>query len=275
LGNLTRSGRLASYIRSTSHEMNQTKILITGANGQLGKELTQFFNKDYEVNALSEYDLDITNFKKVKSSVTSFHPDIIINAAAYTLVDDCETNIEIAYKVNALGVRNLSIIANSTGATLVHFSTDYVFNGEKSSPYTEFDIPKPLSIYGKSKYEGEKLLQSLHNKYFLVRISWLYSPYGNNFVKNILKLASQKKNLRIVNDQTGTPTFTKDVANQLKVLLNTEKYGLYHLTNQGECSWHDFSKNPLLIKVPPTVYHGFKAIGDENSLFSKHSYASL
>lgn len=232
------------------------KILITGAKGQLGNELISIINlgkaeigemsskvKEYEVIALDVDKLDITNLSQVKEVVRSEKPDVIINCAAATNVDGCETNKDFAFKVNTIGARNLAILAEEIGAKLVQVSTDYVFSGAtQEAPFTEFDLTAPYSVYGKTKLEGERFVRELCSKYFIVRTAWLYGYVGHNFVYTMRKLGQEKDRLIVVNDQTGNPTNANDLAYHILKLIETEEYGVYHCTGNGECTWYDFAK---------------------------------
>ncbi|MFJ8102265.1 dTDP-4-dehydrorhamnose reductase [Lysinibacillus sp. NPDC096212] len=219
------------------------KIMVTGANGQLGQELVkQLSNSQHELYAFTKQELDITNIEQVTNVCNNVLPDIIINAAAYTNVDGAETNRELAFQVNATGQRNLAVAAEKTGAKICYISTDYVFNGQADSPYNEYMNVEPLGVYGQSKYAGEFLTQTLSTKYFIVRTAWVYGEFGPNFVKTMLKLAEEKTELGVVYDQVGSPTYTVDLAEFLIELVQTEKYGVYHCTNSGTCSWYEFAK---------------------------------
>jgi len=220
------------------------KILITGGKGQLGRDLEKVLSRagKYELTCLGHDALDITKPDNVQQAVLSVRPEVIIHAAANTNVDQCERNEDSACLVNALGTRNVTVAAVKIGAKLVYISTDYVFNGKAGRPYTEFDVPDPINIYGKSKLAGERYVASLSNKYFIVRTSWLYGYYGKNFVKTMLNLAQEKNEVSVVNDQVGSPTYTKDLAHFIEELVQTELYGIYHVTNSGFCSWFDFAR---------------------------------
>lgn len=230
-------------------------ILITGAKGQLGNEIINILKKGYseigKVNkeylnadtyAVDVDDLDISDINAVVKFFNNKRFDLIINCAAYTNVDGCEENPDLAFKANALGARNLAMMADRNNAKLVHVSTDYVFSGEASKAYVEYDICEPKSIYGKTKLLGENYVRDFCKKYFIVRTSWLYGYTGNNFVKTIIKNAKQKGALKVVNDQIGNPTNANDLGHHILELVNTENYGIYHCTGTGECSWYDFAK---------------------------------
>ncbi|HFL2423494.1 TPA: dTDP-4-dehydrorhamnose reductase [Clostridioides difficile] len=246
------------------------KILITGSNGQLGKELVnqleainQSINQPkYVILATTRSDLDISNQTNVDNFILHNKPDVVVNCAAYTKVDACEDNIEIAYKINALGVRNLAIASEKVNAKLIHISTDYVFNGFSKYPYIEDNKTEPNSVYGKSKLMGEKFVEQFSHKYFILRTAWLYGN-GNNFVKTMIKLSLENKEVNVVNDQFGTPTSTVDLAKIIIRIMETEHYGVYHATCEGECSWYDFAKKifklkNIDIKVNPIKSNEFK-----------------
>jgi dTDP-4-dehydrorhamnose reductase len=217
------------------------KILITGAKGQLGAELTQVLSGSHEVFGFGHQELDITNLEQVLHTVQTIQPDLIIHAAAYTDVDRAETEVDQAFLVNAYGTRNIVLAARVIQAKLVYISTDYVFDGSRSTPYHEFVPPSPLNVYGQSKLAGEQLVQTLLDKYFIVRTSWLFGKAGHNFVKTMLNLSKEKKELYVVDDQIGSPTYTLDLAHCIQDLIRTQKYGIYHVTNSGSCSWYTFA----------------------------------
>ena len=230
------------------------KILITGSKGQLGSQIIHMINKgkselgeissqykSSEVIGVDVDDLDITNLEAVQNFVYKLKPDVIINAAAYTNVDACENNEDIAFKVNAHGTRNLAIASEKVGARIIHISTDYVFEGNGNVPYREYDITNPVSVYGKTKLAGENFVRELSSRYFILRTSWLYGYNGNNFVKTILKAGKEKGHLDVVNDQRGNPTNAEDLSHHILKLALSEEYGTYHCTANGECSWYDFA----------------------------------
>lgn len=230
------------------------RILISGANGQLGKELTKILNtgfseigeipcilKNADIINTDVDNLDITNIDGVLSFVEDARPQAIINCSAFTNVDLCETEKDTAFNVNSLGPRNLSIAAQKVNAKLIHVSTDYVFSGDGIEPYCEYDKCNPQSIYGKTKYLGEQYVKEFCSKYFIVRTSWLYGYEGNNFVKTIMNLAKQRESIKVVNDQKGNPTNANDLAYHILKLVDSDEYGVYHCTGNGECSWYDFA----------------------------------
>lgn len=217
------------------------RVFITGASGQLGQELQKILLKE-ELFLADIDNCDITKSQQVFGCVKKFKPEVVVHTAAYTDVDGCESNIDLAFEVNALGTRNIVLAANQVGAKVVYISTDFVFDGQKKTPYLEFDYPNPLSVYGQSKLIGEDYVKNLTNRYFILRTAWLYSPYGKNFVKTMLTLAEKQKEIKVVNDQVGTPTYAADLAQVIKKLIYTEIYGLYHASGSGQCSWYDFAR---------------------------------
>ena len=219
------------------------KILILGAKGMLGHDLVEVFH-DNEIIGWDIENLDLTDFALTEKKITELKPELIINAAAYTAVDDAETNREVALKVNGEVVGNLAKIAKKLDIPIVHYSTDYVFNGENAEGYQEDEKQiAPLNVYGESKALGEKLLQENTDKFYLIRISWLYGKNGKNFVETMLKLAKEKDELGIINDQTGCPTYTKDVALKTKEIIEGKlPFGIYHSANSGKATWYEFAK---------------------------------
>ncbi|MFL0376185.1 dTDP-4-dehydrorhamnose reductase [Paenibacillus amylolyticus] len=219
------------------------KVLVTGASGQLGRDVVLLLEKvGHDVLACDRDQMDITNQAQCNDVILSFVPEVVIHCAAYTAVDAAETDIDGAYKVNAVGTRNVAVAAERVGAKLIYISTDYVFDGNSVNPYQEYDDTNPQSVYGKSKRAGELLVQSLSSKWFVVRTSWVYGQYGNNFVKTMLKLGQEKPNLQVVHDQKGSPTYTVDLAGFLMELMATEMYGIYHASNSGTCTWYEFTQ---------------------------------
>lgn len=230
------------------------KILITGSKGQLGTQITNIINnKESELGKISivYYDavvkgididvLDITDLNSVRKIMVDFAPNLVINCAAYTNVDGCEANEDTAFKANSIGPRNLAMACKEIGAKLVHISTDYIFEGNGTKPYREYDLANPVNVYGKTKLLGERYVEQQCSKYFIVRTAWLYGLNGNNFVKTIIKAASTNRNIAVVNDQRGNPTNAEDLAYHILKLALTEEYGIYHCTGSGECSWYDFA----------------------------------
>lgn len=219
------------------------KILITACNGQLGVDLTAFYEKKQgvEVAAYKDVDLDITDEKLIMDTVAKEKPDVIINTAAITNVDGCENNEELAIKVNAGGAANLAKAAASVGAKLVHISTDYVFNGSTEVPYKETDTPCPQSVYGSSKLAGEKEVMK-YPKHFILRTAWLFGPHGKNFVKTIMRVGKEKGEVSVVTDQKGNPTSTFELIRIIDAVLTKGEYGIYHATCNGVCSWNEFTR---------------------------------
>lgn len=219
------------------------KIIITGCNGQLGRAINQIYENstEYECINTDVADLDITNIDAVTKLVGEVKPYAIINCAAHTNVDACETDVDNAYRINAIGPRNLSIAATQNHAKLVHVSTDYVFAGDATSPYLEFDSTAPKSMYGKTKLAGENFVKEFAKEHFIVRTAWLYGD-GKNFVKTMLRLSETNDKVRVVCDQVGSPTSATELAKAIAYLLPTDNYGLFHGTCEGSCSWADFTK---------------------------------
>ena len=228
------------------------KVAITGANGQLGTDLCRALH-NFDVIPFTHADIEIADVVSVKEAMLKHKPAVIINTAAFVRVDDCEDEKDKAFSVNALGARNVAVVAQELGAKLVHISTDYVFGGEaepRTTPYTEFDTPIPLSIYGKSKLAGENLVRHFCLRHFIVRASGLFgvagsSGKGGNFIETMLRLAKEREELRVVNDQAFSPTYTKDLATKIAQLIQTEYYGIFHITNRGVCSWYEFTTEIL------------------------------
>ena len=242
-------------------------ILIIGAKGQLGRELSDCFARGYTAIGVPEIlkeehkiiaadidDVDIADLAALRAFANDKKIDVIFNCAAYTDVPGCESNVETAMRANAFGPRNLAILAEEKGAKLVHVSTDYVFGGDAEKPYIEWDIKNPQSVYGMSKHLGEEYIREQTGRYFIVRTSWLYSKYGKNFVKTMLRIAEEKGACRVVSDQRGNPTYAGDLAHHMLKLATTEHYGIYHGTGNGICSWYELTKKLVeLAGIPATV----------------------
>ncbi len=237
------------------------KILIAGGNSQLAKEIKYIIDKGSsslgdidsriikgEVISLSREELDITDLNMVKEVINNIKPDVIINCAAYTNVDGCESDFKGAFQVNALGPRNLAIAAKEANSKLLHISTDYVFDGKGTSPYKEYDRINPKSVYGKTKALGDDYVREFCDKYFIVRTSWLYGRFGKNFVYTISNLGDKNDSIKVVNDQLGNPTNCEDLAYNILKLIVTEEYGIYHCTGEGICSWYDFAVEIIKLK---------------------------
>ncbi len=219
------------------------KALITGAGGQLGQELARSVPADIELFTFDSRRLDITNQDNVARIVTDVCPNWIINTAAYTAVDKAESEPEKAFAVNAAGAGNVAEAASIVGARIIHISTDFVFDGKANTPYKESDTPNPMSVYGKSKLEGERrLFDQAGDKAIIIRSSWIYSQYGNNFVKTMLRLMKERDSLGVVIDQVGTPTWAGGLAKTIwKIVFNNDVAGLFHWSDLGVASWYDFA----------------------------------
>ena len=218
------------------------KILITGSNGMLGHDLIEVLKDEHELVLTTSKTLDITVEDKVMDFICDINPDVVINSAAYTDVDGCEENQDIAYGVNGDGVKNLALACKEVDCPLVHVSTDYIFNGKNTRPWVEDDEIGPISVYGKSKLKGEEAILEILDKFFIVRTAWLYGINGKNFPKTMLELAKNHSEITVVYDEVGTPTYTPDLAGAISELIKTDYYGIYHITNSGSCSWCEFAK---------------------------------
>lgn len=240
-------------------------VLVTGASGQLGQAL-QFIasiHSDIQFVFCDSSKLDITNLNNIKQLFEQFKPNYCINAAAYTAVDKAESEPEKAHLINVVGAKNLAEVCKKFNTILLHISTDFVFDGTKDSPYTEEDFPNPTGVYGRTKLDGEKAIQETWDKHFIIRTSWVYSRFGNNFMKTMLRLAKERDKLSVVNDQIGTPTNAIDLAEVLvKIctsifhLPSSNLFGIYNFSNEGQCSWYDFAKkifeyNNIKINLEP------------------------
>ena len=218
------------------------KILITGSNGMLGYDLLEVLKDKHELILTTSKTLDITDKQHTIDFICEAEPDFVINAAAYTDVDGCEENQDLAFSVNGEGVRNLALACRKVDCALVHISTDYVFDGTAREPIKEDGEIGPISVYGKSKLKGEEAILEILDKYFIVRTAWLYGINGKNFPKTMLELAQNHTEITVVYDEVGTPTYTPDLASGISQLIETDYYGIYHLTNSGSCSWCEFAK---------------------------------
>jgi dTDP-4-dehydrorhamnose reductase len=221
------------------------RILVMGHKGMLGSDLMDVLARDHEVSGVDIAEFDITSAPDCLRVVGEFNPEVIVNAAAYTDVDGCETNREACLAVNAEGVRNIANACKDSGAKIVHYSTDYVFDGTKGEPYLEDDPCRPINTYGASKRKGEELLIETAENHVLIRTAWLYGRQGKNFVKAILAKARDEGMLRVVDDQVGSPTFSFDLAQATKLLVERDCRGIYHVTNRGVCSWFQFAQRIL------------------------------
>jgi dTDP-4-dehydrorhamnose reductase len=217
------------------------KILLFGHRGMLGTDLFSQLKIKHEIIGLDKDEINIVSAAQCKQAIEENVPDIIINAAAYTDVDACETNKEECFAVNAEAVRNIAEACRDENIRIIHFSTDYVFDGTGSEPYSEEHTCNPINTYGRSKLAGEIYLQNLSDNYLLIRTSWLYGKNGNNFVRKIIEKAEKVNKLEVVDDQIGSPTYTKDLAAAIDLLLDRSITGIFHLTNRGSCSWFQFA----------------------------------
>ncbi|HGP3673866.1 TPA: dTDP-4-dehydrorhamnose reductase [Bacillus pacificus] len=253
------------------------KILVTGYNGQLGYDVVKRGEKQgLEMQGIGIEDLDITNEVAVYEFVDKVKPDAIIHCAAYTAVDKSEDDKELCWNVNVEGTKYLATAAKKLNAKFVYISTDYVFDGEGTHAFVETDAPNPVGYYGLTKYEGEKVVRSLIDKNFIVRISWVFGINGNNFIKTMLRLGETRNELNVVGDQIGSPTYTYDLARLLVDMVVTEKYGTYHATNEGFCSWAEFAQEifeiagqDVKVNSITTEEYPTRAVRPKNSRMSK------
>lgn len=248
---------------------NTMKILVTGANGQLGYKIKELLSQKYELVLTDASEMDITNKERVDEVISKEKPDFIIHAAAYTQVDKAEENIELCENINILGTKNIAEAAKEYNSTLIYISTDFVFDGLKGSAYSEEDKANPLSVYGRTKFQGEKIVGEICNKYYIIRIAWLFGELpegypGSNFVETMLRLAKEKEYLTIVNDQIGSPTYTKDLVEAFDKMIGDKSvsYGTYHFSGVGACSWYDFAseimnQSEIKIEVKPVTSREF------------------
>lgn len=230
------------------------KVIVTGADGQLGRAINQLYagSNTYELINTDVGELDITDIDKVMEFVREIKPYAIINCAAYTAVDACEKEEDLAFRINALGPRNLSIAAAETGARMMHVSTDYVFDGKGTRPYLETDPTGPQGAYGRTKLAGENFVREFGSRHYIVRTAWLYGD-GKNFVKTMLRLSETHDKVRVVMDQVGSPTSASELAKAIAYLLPTENYGLFHGTCEGDCSWAQFTEEIFRLAGKNTI----------------------
>lgn len=254
-------------------------ILVTGVNGQLGFDVVKELNRiNIECLGIDREDLDITDNNSVSEYISKLKPECVIHCAAYTAVDKAEDEEEICSKVNVYGTENIAKACKNVDAKMIYISTDYVFDGQGDQSFEVDGNIKPLSVYGKTKYEGELKVKEILNKYFIVRISWVFGLNGNNFIKTMLRLGNEKENLNVVCDQIGSPTYTFDLAPLLYDMSISEKYGVYHATNEGFCSWAEFATEIMkkanlncTINPIPTSEYSTRAVRPFNSRLSKTS----
>lgn len=253
------------------------KVFVTGVKGQLGHDVVnELTERGIEAVGVDIEEMDITDAACVTRVIKEAEPDAVIHCAAYTAVDAAEENEELCRKVNAEGPRNIAMVCRELDIKMIYISTDYVFSGQGERPWEPDDEREPQSVYGQTKYEGELAVQELLDKFFIVRIAWVFGINGKNFVKTMLKLAETHDTIRVVNDQFGSPTYTYDLARLLADMILTEKYGVYHATNEGICSWYDFAcaifeEAGVSVNVVPvtTEEYGAKAKRPANSRMNK------
>ncbi len=237
------------------------KVLVTGANGQLGYDMLKKLNEvGIETIASTREDFDLTDYDSTNAYIKSCKPDIIIHCAAYTAVDKAEDEKEKCYKVNVEGTRNIALAAKDIDSKVVYISTDYVFDGKDEAPYKEDESTNPVNYYGYTKAQGEKIIQDLLEKYYIVRTSWVFGANGNNFVKTMLRLSESRDELSVVSDQIGSPTYTKDLADFIFDLIQTDNYGIYHGVNEGYCNWSEFAEEIFSIAGKKVKVHPIKSI---------------
>lgn len=255
------------------------KVLVTGANGQLGYDVIKRLNQNnIDCLGVGRAEFDITNEVETRNFIARYNPNIVVHCAAYTAVDKAEDEKDLCYSVNVFGTKYVAEACKEINAKMVYISTDYVFDGEGEEPFEVTDKPNPINYYGQTKYEGELEVQKLLDKYFIVRISWVFGINGKNFVKTMLRLGKERNEISVVADQIGSPTYTPDIAKLLVEMVRTEKYGVYHATNEGYYSWYEFAieifkianidvkVNPIKMEDYPT-----KAKRPKNSRLSKLS----
>lgn len=255
------------------------KILVTGVKGQLGYDVVKCLEqRQLACIGADKEEFDITDLEAVRAFFAKEKPTAVIHCAAYTAVDKAEEELELCYKVNAEGTRNLALACRELDIKMLYISTDYVFTGNGENFYETEDKTAPLSQYGRTKLAGEEAVKELLSKYFIVRISWVFGKNGGNFVKTMLRLGREKKELNVVADQFGSPTYTKDLATLLCDMIVSEKYGTYHATNEGICSWAEFAKEIFLqaglhvqVNEVTTEEYKTKALRPKNSRMSKES----
>ena len=218
------------------------KVLVTGVKGQLGYDVVKDLQKrGYEPIGVDREEMDLMNNDAIREFIMNVRPEAIIHCAAYTAVDKAEEEVDVCYQVNAEATKVIAECAKELDIQLIYISTDYVFDGTKEGEYVETDMPNPINVYGASKLKGEQYVQELLEKFYIVRISWVFGVNGNNFIKTMLRLGSERDELNIIHDQVGSPTYTADLAPLLVDMIETTKYGIYHATNEGFCSWYEFA----------------------------------
>lgn len=254
------------------------KVLVTGAKGQLGTDLMNELERQGLTGiGVDIEEMDITDQAACKHVISQSHADAVIHCAAYTAVDAAEENIELCRRINSEGTRNVALACKDAGIAMMYISTDYVFDGKGTRPWEPDDERDPLNVYGLTKYEGELAIEELLEHYFTVRIAWVFGVAGNNFIKTMLRLGKERGAVSVVDDQVGSPTYTYDLARLLVDMIQTERYGRYHVTNEGVCSWYEFAVEIFRqagmeqVSVTPVSSDAFaaKAVRPENSRMSK------
>lgn len=241
------------------------RVLVTGVKGQLGYDvMNELAKRGYEGVGVDVDEMDITDARKVDEVITKAQVDKVVHCAAYTAVDAAEDNVELCRRVNAEGTENIAKVCKRLDLPMVYLSTDYVFDGEGERPWEPDDERDPLNVYGQTKYEGELAVERNLDKYFIVRIAWVFGVNGKNFIKTMLNLAQNHDTITVVDDQVGSPTYTYDLARLLVDMIETEKYGRYHATNEGLCTWYEFAKEifrqaGVNVKVVPVTSEQFQA----------------
>ena len=253
------------------------KVLVTGVKGQLGYDVVNELEKRGHIAVGTDVDdMDITNPELVEKTLNEVRPDAVIHCAAYTAVDAAEDNVELCRRINAEGTKNIAVVCEKLGIKMMYISTDYVFNGEGDNFWEPDDVREPLNVYGQTKYEGELEVEKHVEKFFIVRIAWVFGVNGKNFIKTMLRLGENNKTIKVVNDQVGSPTYTYDLARLLVDMIETDKYGRYHATNEGLCTWYEFAKEifrqaGMDVEVVPVTSEEFpaRARRPHNSRISK------
>ncbi len=253
------------------------RLLVTGVKGQLGYDVVEECKKrGIEAIGVDVEEMDITDAKKVETVIKESNVDAVVHCAAWTAVDKAEDEVELCKRVNVDGTYNIAKVCKELDIKMMYFSTDYVFDGQGEQEWKEYDERHPLNVYGQTKYEGEKAVEDLLEKYFIVRIAWVFGVNGNNFIKTMLRLGKERGAVSVVNDQIGSPTYTYDLAKLVVDMIQTDKYGIYHATNEGFCSWYEFAceifkQAGLDVEVTPVDSSAFpvKAKRPNNSRMSK------
>lgn len=218
------------------------RVLVTGVKGQLGYDVVKELEKrGHQPIGVDREEMDLMNNEAIRNFIMQVKPEAIIHCAAYTAVDKAEEEVEVCYQINAEAVKVIAECAKELEIKLIYISTDYVFDGTKEGEYVETDTPNPINVYGASKLKGEQYVQSLLTDYYIVRISWVFGVNGNNFIKTMRRLGTERDELNIIHDQVGSPTYTADLAPLLVEMIETDKYGIYHATNEGTCTWYEFA----------------------------------